>query len=344
VRIVSAPETEATGFAGRVGEVWSESKRPGSGIGPVIGDRGDRLAFSVLFESTEDVVWFAPHLLRRVGRPGFPSRRLPFVFFAALAIAALTAVAGLTTGTVRRLTVISAVTPCLPVHGYLTTGTYPNVLGASKGAARTNIALRRAVVADQQGYAPSAQQHRVPNGSGVYRTAVDQQLTSASTVVVSALIPTLKLYPDRSGSQTWISATIDVLSGRPVSLRQLLANPPLALAALAASWRARSRAVLPPAVAQDAADYTPTFAHYRYFALTPAGLAFGFPAGAAGSRFAAVIPYRIVRPYLSPLGRRLVAGVRRSRPVPRRDQHQFVWASLKHTPMDPAANLPIACT
>jgi len=305
VRIATVPETEARGFAGRVGEVWSESEPSVSGVGPVVGDRGEGIALSVLFEDTEDVVWFAPHLLKRVERARYPSRRLLFVSLAALALAAATALADVGRSRVRRFTLVSAAPPCFPVRDYVTSGAYPNVRAGSKGAARTNIALRRAVVTDQRRYAPSARRHNVPNGAGIYETGIDQGLTSASTVVVSTLIPALKLYPGGNDGQTWISATVNVRSGRAISLRQLLANPPLALPVLARDWKARLRhTALWPYVAEDTASYTPSFAHYRYFALTPTGLAFGFRQEPAGSRFAAVIPYRFVHPYLSPLGKR----------------------------------------
>ncbi len=343
MRIAAAPETEAHGFAGRIGEIWSEAEPSVSGVGPVIGDRGEDIALSVLFEDTEDLVWFAPHLVRRVERLRYPSRRLLFVFLAALALAATTAIPEVGRHRVRRVTLVSAATPCL--RDYVTSGAYPNVRVASRRAARTDIALRRTVVNDQRRFAASAGRHTAPSGVGIYETAIDQSLTSASTVVVSALIPALKLFPDGNGGQTWISATVDVWSGRTVSLRQLLANPSLALPVLASEWKARLRqTVLWPYVAKDPAGYTPSFAHYRYFALTPSGLAFGFGQEPTGSRLVAVIPYRLVRPYLSPLGRRLVAGVRPPRTVRSQGQGERVWTSLQHSLSRVGAGWPVTCT
>lgn len=345
VRIAASPESEASGFSGRVGEVWSESEPSVSGVGPVIGDRGDDVAVSVLFEDTEDVVWFAPHLVKRVERARSPSRRLLFVFFAALALAMVTAVAGVGKARIRSLALVSAAPPCFPARNYVTSGSYPNVRGTSKRAARANIALRRAVVTDQRTYARSAIRRASPSGAGIYETAIDQNLTSASTVVVSALIPALKLYPGGDGGQTWISATVDVRSGRAVSLRQLLANPSLALPVLVADWKARLRhTTLWPYVAEDAAGYTPSFAHYRYFALTPTGLAFGFRQGPGGSRFAAAIPYRLVRPYLSPLGRHLVAGVRRPRTPRGQGEGGTMWSGLGRSLPRVGTGWPTACT
>jgi hypothetical protein len=344
VRIALTPETKACGFAGRVGEVWAESVPSISDLGPVIGDRGEDRALSVFFEDTEDVAWFAPHLVQHVDRVA--SRPpLPLVLLAVLALAATAAVAAVGRSTVRRLTLVSAATPCLPVQGYVTSGTYPNVLGGSKQAARTNIALRRAILTDQHRYALSARRHTVPKAAGIYQTAIDPNLISASTVVVSALIPALRLYPGGSDGQAWISATVEVRSGRAVSLRELLMNPTLALPLLVRDWKAGlRRSTLWHYVAEDPASYTPTLAHYQYFALTPTGLAFGFSQEPAGSRFAAVIPYRLVRPYLSPLGRRLVAGVRRPRPPRAQGQGELAWAGLQGSLPGVARAWPVACT
>lgn len=344
VRIASALQTEATGVAGKIGEVWSESDPSLSGVGPVIGDRGGKLALSVLFEDSDEIVWFAPHLLQRVERATSPPRRLLFVFLGALVLAAATALAGIGTSRVHRLTLIGAETPCLPVSNYLTSGAYPNVRGDSKQAARTNIALQRVVITDQRRYARSARRHAAAGGAGIYETGIDQSLTSASTVVVSALIPTLKLYPGATDGQTWISATVDVRSGRTVSLRQLLANPTIALPVLARDWRDLLRhTMLWSYVAEDSDSYTPSFSHYRYFALTPTGLAFGFAQEPGDSRFAAIVPYRVARPYLSELGKRLVAGVRRPRPDRNRGLSEPAWASLQRSSPG-AMDWPVACT
>lgn len=329
VRIVSAPETEVGGFAGRIGEVWSESEPCESGVGPVIGERGENRAFSVLFENSEDIVWFAPHLLK----PATSSSRRPlFVFFAALIVAAAPALATLGTSGVHRLGLVNAATPCFPVQNYVTSGVYPNVRGDSKGAVRTNFALLRAVTTDQRRYARAARGHAADTGAGTYQTQVDQNLISASTVVVSALIPTLKLYPDGTGGQTWISATVDVHSGQAVSLRQLLANPTLALAVLARDSQALLRPAGPAShPAGDSPGNKPSLANYRYFALTPTGLALGLRP--LGRRAAAIIPYRLVHPYLNQLGRHLVAGVRRPRSNHGRSPIAPTWASTQYSPL-----------
>ena len=59
--------------------------------------------------------------------------------------------------------------------------------------------------------------------------------------------------------------------------------------------------------------YESTLRNYRYFALTPHGLALAFSQEPACNRIEGIVPYRVLQPYLSNLGRQLVAGVRRAR-------------------------------
>lgn len=344
VRIAKAPEAAAHGFAGRVGEVWAESVPSASGVGPVLGDRGEDRALFVFFEDTEEAAWFAPHLLAPAGR--VRSRLLlPVVLMAAVALAATSAVAAVERSSVRRLTLVGAATPCLPIRGYVTSGVFPSVRGGSRQATRANIVLRRAVVSEQRRYARAARRAGLPSAAGAYETAIDPSLVSASSVVVSALIPSFAVRPGGGARQTWISATVDLRSGKEVSLRELLASPSLALPLLVRDWQAQLRGSASwRYVARDPARYTPTFSHYRQFALTPAGLAFGFAQESAGVRFAAVIPYRLVRPYLSPLGRRLVAGVRRPRLARDQTQAGVRWATLERTPPGTAGAWLVRCT
>jgi hypothetical protein len=99
--------------------------------------------------------------------------------------------------TVSALTVVDASTPRFPVPRYDTSGTYPQVRGGGLDLRKVNAALREAVLADQREYAPDARKAaRIPNRyRGVYRTSIDRRLLSASTVVVSALMPATELYP-----------------------------------------------------------------------------------------------------------------------------------------------------
>lgn len=66
VRIVCAPVTEELGFAGREGQVFGESIPSRSGVGPIIGEKGEDYAYSVFFEDADEQHWFAPHLVEFV--------------------------------------------------------------------------------------------------------------------------------------------------------------------------------------------------------------------------------------------------------------------------------------
>lgn len=67
VRIRSAPETDALGVAGREGIVYGQSIPSMSGVGPVVGDRGDDYALNVSFEDGSEGQWYAPHLVELIG-------------------------------------------------------------------------------------------------------------------------------------------------------------------------------------------------------------------------------------------------------------------------------------
>lgn len=63
VRIAETDQTREYGYAGLEGEVFGESIPSSSGVGPVIGDRGDDRALCVHFTEHGQMVWFAPHLV-----------------------------------------------------------------------------------------------------------------------------------------------------------------------------------------------------------------------------------------------------------------------------------------
>jgi hypothetical protein len=216
------------------------------------------------------------------------------------------------------LTVIKAPTPRFRVPRYDTRGTYPQVRGSDLDLRKVNAALREAVLADQRQYAPYARKAaRVANPyRGVYRTSVDRRLISASTVVVSALMPATELYPGGSLGKGWLAVTVRVPSGAPVRITDLFATPSRGLRVLAKAWKAQVRRANPetwPCVRLHLPDYRPSASNYRYFALALRGLAVGFWQEEACNRLQATVPYPILRPYLSKLGARLIAGVRRPR-------------------------------
>jgi uncharacterized protein YecT (DUF1311 family) len=216
------------------------------------------------------------------------------------------------------LTVVAAPTPRFPVPGYDTSGTYPQVRGGGLNPRAVNAALHTAVLADQRAYAPYARKEKPRvqyRQHGVYRTAINRSLVSASTVVVSALLPaTREVFPGQNGGDDWLGMTVRVPSGARVRITDLFAKVDQGLRVLATEWKARIRRTdgAPcPRVYQE--QYTPTVEHYRNFALTPGGIAVGVGEVAACYRLVATVPYRVMRPYLSKLGSTLIAGVRRAR-------------------------------
>ncbi|HST14085.1 MAG TPA: hypothetical protein VLJ44_04430, partial [Gaiellaceae bacterium] len=234
----------------------------------------------------------------------------------ALALAGWGDAAGKSSGA-SPLTVVAARTPPFPVPHYRTSGTYPQVRGGNADLKAVNAALRNAVLFHQREYAPYARKQKAKpydRQIGVYRTDVDRRLLSASTVVVSALLPeTEEDFPGQHGGDGWLPMTVRVPSGEPVAITQLFTNPPQGLRALATAWKAIIRRTsAAPCLRAYHALYS-SIPQYQDFALTPHGIAVGFWEQEVCYRLLAIVPYRIMRPYLSKLGATLVAGVRPAR-------------------------------
>jgi hypothetical protein len=103
--------------------------------------------------------------------------------------------------------------------------------------------------------------------------------------------------------------TIQVPSAKRVTLSQLFAEPSRGLGVFGAAWRAQLRRQgHGRCVDFYSSVYETSATNYRWFALTPGGLAVGVREGGACGNLEAAVPYRILRPYLSKLGARLVAG------------------------------------
>jgi hypothetical protein len=214
------------------------------------------------------------------------------------------------------LVVREARVPSLGVRHIVTSGVYPEVSGGDIDLRAVNATLREAVLSDERSFRPYARSERRTlerdhmnvhaTSRGRYLMWVDRRLVSASTAVVSVLLPeTAEAFEGQEGGDTWLSMTVAVPSGRRLTLRDLFAHVDRALPVLQHAWRrshlcARIYGFL----------YTPKVSNYRAFALTPTGLAIGVPEVAACYRQLMIVPYRIVDPYLSKLGRRLVAGAR----------------------------------
>lgn len=218
------------------------------------------------------------------------------------------------------LDVVEAPIPRFRVPRYDTRGMYPRVHGDNRNLVAVNAALLAAIRSDQAAYAPSARRYARTAGKscrGVYETRVDRRLLSASTVVVSALLPATTLYPCANTGKGWLAVTIRVPSGAPIRITDLFTNPSRGLRVLADAWKSRVRSADPElwrrCVRIVLSQHRPTARNYRYFALTTRGLAVGFPQAPGCNRYQAAVPYASIRPYLSDLGATLVAGVRRPR-------------------------------
>lgn len=222
--------------------------------------------------------------------------------------------------------------PALGVARYRSSGAYLRVSASEISLTAVNRDLRRSALADEKAYAVSAEHDEREGGKsgigfGRYLVAPVRRLVSASSVVVSELVPVLEAYPAGVPAETWESLTVDVPSARGVGLAQLFSSPSQGLSVLAAR---AYREVLAgdsqtdhcvqlvqgrrPVGGSPPGAFAPSVANYEHFALTASGLAVGIPQGAVASdvcgRVEATIAYSTLRPYLSALGRRLVAGVR----------------------------------
>jgi hypothetical protein len=213
----------------------------------------------------------------------------------------------------------------LGVPDYSTKGTFPQVAGGEVSLTTTNFALRQIVLSNEEQFADSARKEaQIPSipevGLGLYQAAPKRRLISASSVVVSALVPTVMYYPGGTANETWLSATVDIQSGKLLSLSDLFTDPTVGLKALASASRTKLVASISGLKAElqhlqkarlSFGGFAPTRSNFQYFALLRSGLAVGFPAYQLvyAGRTQFVIPYKVIRPYLNRLGERMVAGV-----------------------------------
>ncbi len=207
---------------------------------------------------------------------------------------------GATTAQPSPLGVVSVVTPRFRVARFETAGTYPRFRDAKVELQGVNRALRDAILADQRAFEPIARRHA---GHGYYETELDRTLISASSVVVSVLIPRARaLLPLPPGSDGWLALTLRVPSGKRVALPELFARRAQAMRILDA--KIRSDRFFDASVRRHPAAAL----RNNWFAVLPSGLAVGVVGAARQDEV--VVPYRALRPYLSRLGLTLVAGAR----------------------------------
>ena len=201
--------------------------------------------------------------------------------------------------------------------------------GRGRRLAKVNAELVKVLRHEQRSYARVARAHarrypppRMYRDTGIFDMSPRRDLISASTVVVSAMIAERALLPAGNDGDGWQSVTVPVATGAPIAITDLFARPRQGLRAL--STAARKHLLATNRCVRDEQrqgfprwGFAPTPHHYRHFALTPSGLAIGFDLADVAAPFCGrsvtVVPYAEVRPYLSNLGAKLVAGVRRAR-------------------------------
>jgi hypothetical protein len=220
---------------------------------------------------------------------------------------------------IHPLAIVGSPTPALRLncsHWHLSVGGhYPKVY--DRGVPLS--AVNRALASEARRAQRFLVGHRCPTVDvppGFFRPSLRSTTISASTVVVSALMPTASIPPGANFSYDWTAVTIDVATARSVSIGQLFERVRGALNAIGLTAR---RLIIRRSTCirqfPNDSGFDPTPANFRYFALLPSGLAIGFTAGAVGPRvcgwLSVTVPYRILHPYLSDLGRRLIAGARR---------------------------------
>jgi hypothetical protein len=209
------------------------------------------------------------------------------------------------------LAVVSAPTPRFPVALFGTGGTYPRVRDGKLKLSAVDRTLRQAIVADQRAFEPYARRYatgvagrRLRSGyAGYYETELDRTLVSASTVVVSVLIPrTRAVLPLPPRADGWLGITIRVPSGTRVTLPELFAQRAKAMRVLEARIRTDAR------LARSVRRHPAAALANVQLALLPSGLAVGVVE--VGFRDVVLVPYSALRPYLNRRGFRLVAGTR----------------------------------
>jgi hypothetical protein len=233
-----------------------------------------------------------------------------------------------TVASIQSLRLAHRPVPRLPVPHYRTSGTYFRVEQQGIELGRVNQAVTRALSLEERQYAARARAEvaaqppiQLRLDTGTFDVRFDPRLASASTVVVSALVATLELFPGGNDGNGWISITARVPAGTRVTLPELLDSEGWNILSFAARHallrtnRCFRQSIGLPSQSQPAAGLAPKPSNFRHFALTPSGLALGFGIGQVAAvpcgGVATVVPYADIRAHLTALGRTLVAGVRK---------------------------------
>jgi hypothetical protein len=224
-----------------------------------------------------------------------------------------------------RLTVAERSIPRVNDRRIVTRGRMPVVMRGNARVRLVDLAIQRAIVEDEKDFVGLVKLRRAeaPTARGVYGAMSRQAFISANETVVSFLIPVVKVVPRLHVRATWLAATVETSSGRRVLLRELFRERDAGLKALAAAVRRRllrTNACVRASFRRSprlAKALAPRLASFRLFALLPKGAEMAFPAKAIGSpscgRVEVEVPYRLLLPYLSGYGARMISAVRAER-------------------------------
>lgn len=216
-------------------------------------------------------------------------------------------------------------TPTIPRPHFSTSGRYLQLSSAGPTTTIVNRALVAAVLADEEEFATSdpsyLKQHDLEWGFS-YKLDPQRRLISASTIVVSALLPATRLFRGGTQGSGWLSVTISVHTGRRVRIRDLFKDVDAGIRALANATRKELEATSVgfKRISQEPLFETtygmhlrPTEANFQEFALTDSGFAVGFTQDTisypVAGRIFTIIPYSTLQPYFNTLAKNLIRGV-----------------------------------
>jgi len=212
--------------------------------------------------------------------------------------------------------------PLLPICAHQrVAGSYIQVAGRGLRLPAVNAALRAAAISDERQDCRAFERRALPaHVFFTYQASLNRRFISASSVVISALIPVSAPPPAGNEGAYWYGVTVDVSNGRFVHISDLFKSVRPALNALALAARRELTAGNPCvrgslAISPDYAyGFAPTVMNYQDFALLPTGIAIGFSndqvTAPACGRVEVTVPYRVIRPFTGTLGIKLMRGAR----------------------------------
>lgn len=192
----------------------------------------------------------------------------------------------------RPLQVSKVPAPDLGVPHYETSGTYPQVSGRGLDLAAVNAALSSTAKDAEDAYRKKATEWLrsayVPiRYTGVNDSYFHRRMIVANTALVSTMYPTLRLYPGGNDGSGWLSTTVLVPSGRPVTLADLFGSDWLNVVSQQTHVQVVAMQYCQPGRSWPRKWYdkglAPMERNYEYFALTDDGVDIGLGHGQIGA-------------------------------------------------------------